>query len=191
LLLGAFFDKEVVGSFSLAQRLVALPMALLGSAVGQVFMAEGAELVRERPAELPAFFRRVSRKMLLPALGLLCLGAVCPFAFPIVFGPPWKTAGLYAAMLSVSCAAQLIVSPTSNISILTQRQGLQFALDALRMVAVVLAIWLPSRYGAGAAVAMGCYATVVTALYGVYYQAFLRIARGCALRVPAAQRPVS
>jgi lipopolysaccharide exporter len=154
-----------------------------------VFLAESAEMVRERPAEVPAFFRSVTRKMLLPALGLLCLGAVCPFAFPIVFGPQWKTAGLYAAILSISCGAQLIVSPVSTIPILRQRQDLQFALDALRMVAVVLAVWLPSRYGAGGTVAVGCYAAVMTAIYGISYLTYLRLANGCTLSAPAAQRP--
>lgn len=189
LLFAAFYGKEVVGSLGLAQRLITLPMVLFGTAVAQVFLAEAAELVRERPAEVPAFFRRVSRKMVLPALGLLCLGAVCPFAYPIVFGPPWQTAGLYAAMLSVSCAAQLIVSPIATIAILRQRQDIQFALDAVRMVAVVLAVWLPSRYAAGGGVAVGCFAAVMTVLYGVYYLAYLRLAQGCARSVPAAQRP--
>jgi O-antigen/teichoic acid export membrane protein len=188
-LFGAFFGKEIVGSFSLAQRLVTLPMVLVGSAVGQVFLAEAAELVRDRPAEVPAFFRHVTRKMVVPALGLLCLGAVCPIAFPIVFGPQWKTAGLYAAILSISCGAQLIVSPISTIPTLMQRQDVQFALDALRMVAVVLAVWLPSRYGAGAAVAVGWYAAMMTAIYGISYLAFLRLTQNCTRTAPDAQRP--
>jgi hypothetical protein len=109
------------------------------------------------------------------ALGLLTAGATCPWAFPLVFGARWKMAGLFAALLALSCSAQLVVSPVANISILRQRQDLQLALDVLRTVVVIGSIWVPAHYGGRPLLAVECYAAGMTVMYGVYYILYRRI----------------
>jgi O-antigen/teichoic acid export membrane protein len=184
LLFATVYDKETVGAISLAQRVVLLPMSLVGIAVAQVFLSECAEMIRERPSAVPAFFRSITRKMAFLALCLLFLGGCCPFFFPFVFGARWQTAGLFAAMMSVSCSAQLVVSPISTIAVLTDRQDLQFALDALRTVFVLVSIWLPAHIGGSAIQAVACYAFAMTVTYGISYIAYRSLAVRCATTCP-------
>lgn len=179
-IISALYGEAVTGSFGFALRLVGLPVALIGTAVSQVFLAEASQLVRERPAELPAFFRKVTRKMGLLSGGVLLLGVVSIPLFPVVFGARWGTAGLFAGMMSTYCAAQIVVSPISTISIILRRQDVQFALDALRAVVVVLALWLPGKLGGSGYVAIGCFSLAMLSLYGVYYLAYSRLAASCA-----------
>ncbi len=181
LLFAVFYGQSTVGSVSLAQRVVSLPMFVLGSAVSQVFLAEASEMVRERPAQVAGFFQSVTHKMAPFAFGVLALGAVCPFVFPVAFGARWQTAGYFAALMAVSCAAQLVVSPISSITIMMQRQDLQFAVDAVRTVLVLLAIWVPAHWGRSAMVAVGCYVVVQTLLYGLYFVVYCRLARTCSM----------
>ena len=175
LLFAALYSQKVVGSFSLAQRVVLLPGTLIGAAVAQVFLSEASAMVRERPADLPAFFRSVTRKMVPLSLGLLFIGAICPWVFPLAFGAQWEMSGRFAALLALSCSAQLIVSPVASVSILLQRQDLQFALDALRAVVVIGAIWLPFHYHRGPLSAVSCYALGMTLMYGFYYLLYCRL----------------
>jgi O-antigen/teichoic acid export membrane protein len=177
LLFAVFYGQETVGSIGLAQKVVGLPMSVLGSAVGQVFLAEASEMVRERPAQINGFFRSVTYRMAPPALGVLAVGMVCPFVFPEAFGARWQTAGFFAAMMAVYCAFQLVVSPISNIAIITQRQDLQLSLDVARTVVVSLAICVPAYWGKNELTVMGCYAIAQTLLYGLYFTVYYHLAR--------------
>jgi O-antigen/teichoic acid export membrane protein len=176
ILFSALYGQQTAGSFSLAQRVVLLPGNFIGAAMAQVFLSEAAEILRERPSELRPFFTLVTRRMAPLALGLLVVGAICPWAFPLAFGARWKTAGIFAAFLALSCSAQLIVSPVANISILRKRQDLQLMLDALRTVLVLGAIILPALCGWGALIAVGCYALSMTVMYALYYALYRHLA---------------
>ena len=123
LLVAGFYGTAAGGSFGFAFRIVSLPMALLGTAVSQVFLAEASPVITSQPTEVSRLFQRVTSRLLPACLALLAGGALCPWRFPWVFGANWVEAGSFAAVLSVPCAAQLLVSPISNIAVLTNRLG--------------------------------------------------------------------
>jgi O-antigen/teichoic acid export membrane protein len=177
MLFSVCYREAVVGHFSLAQRVISMPGYLVGTAVAQVFIGEAAEMLRERPEELPHFFNKIIRKMAPVALGVILIGAACPWVFPVVFGARWHTAGIFAAILSVLAAIQLLVSPIADISVLRQRLGLQFSLGTLRTIIVFGTIWLPARLGMGPFVAVGCYTVGMSLVFVAAYWFYERIAR--------------
>jgi O-antigen/teichoic acid export membrane protein len=184
LLITAWFGSTEAGSFGFAFRLISLPMTLVGAAVSQVFLAEAARLIRDRPEEVWPLFRRITHR-LAPLATVMLVGAVaCPLVFPWVFGSRWGTAGIMGGMLAVSMAAQILVSPISNIAVLLKRQGLQCGLDAVRAVVVVLTFWLPARMGLTAIYAVAWYAGSMTVLYGGYYLTYRWLAKRVARRTP-------
>jgi len=176
LLLSSFYGEEVTGWFSLAYKVMLLPLSLVGIAVGQVFLGEAAEVVRDRPGELPGLFTRVTGRLMLLGLLIVAGGAVSPFAFPIIFGARWGPAGVYAACLSVFCAAQLVVSPISTVVIVRKRMGVQLTFDALRAVLVALALWLPAQLQLPGVVAVAAYSLAMLLTYGLYYVVYRKIA---------------
>lgn len=178
-IISALYGEAVTGSFSFALRLVGLPVGLVGTAVSQVFLAEASQLVRERPVELPDFFRKVRRKMSLLSGGILLLGVISIPLFPLVFGGRWRMAGLFAGLMSIYCAAQIVVSPISTICLILKRQDVQFFLDALRAVVVVLALWLPGKLGGSCLAAIGCFSLAMTVTYGIYYSVYSHLASNC------------
>jgi O-antigen/teichoic acid export membrane protein len=191
MLFSACYTPTIVGHFSLAQRIVTLPGTLVGMAVAQVFIAEAAEMIRERPGDLPHFFNKVTRKMAPFALGVVLLGASCPWVFPIAFGARWQLAGQFAVILSAMAAIQLVVSPIADISVLRQRLALQFSLGSLRMLMVFATIWLPSHLGFGPIVAVGCYVSGMSLIFGIAYMFYARIARDGKSLAPAEPLPAA
>lgn len=141
LLLAAWYGGSVAGWMGLTQRILAVPVTLIGTAVAQVYVSEIARAVR---TDLPAaakLFRRASVSLLLLSIpllaGLLLLG---PQLFSVVFGPEWKTSGQYAQALAVGLAAQLVAAPLSQTLIVLERQMLQLAFDIIRVVAIFVVI---------------------------------------------------
>jgi O-antigen/teichoic acid export membrane protein len=175
-MLAGLYGSQVTGWFGLAQKVMFLPLSLIGVAVGQVFLGEAAQAMKEDPNSLADLFRRITRRMLVFCIPIIGGGALSPWLFPIIFGAQWATAGTYAACISVYCAVQLVVSPISTIAILRKRQDLQFIFDTLRAGMVALALWLPSFWDHTGLAAVITYSLVMALTYCFYYEAYKRIA---------------
>ncbi|MFZ2361126.1 MAG: oligosaccharide flippase family protein [Anaerolineae bacterium] len=147
LMLSAFFATTVVGYYSLANRIILLPLTLVGHAISQVFFQQGAEL-RTRPGALThaveMVFRRLVALGLLPALILTILGQEL---FIVVFGAAWAEAGLYTQILAPWMFFLVISSPLSNLFIILERQELLLIVQVLVFISRVIALLVGGRLG--------------------------------------------
>jgi len=115
ILLTAFFSVAVTGFFSLAQRILQIPMTLLGSAIGQVYFEKASRLKNET-SEVRRITLEVNKKLLL--IGLFPIGIIILWGdtlFALVFGQAWKVAGEYAQLLSVWIYFVFISSPLTHL----------------------------------------------------------------------------
>lgn len=181
LLLSSFYGSTVTGWFGLAQRMVLLPMTLVGVSVSQVFLGEAAQILHNDPAELPVLFHRVTMRLLPLSLLVIVIGLCSPLVFGFVFGAKFAEAGAYTAFLAISCSAQLIVSPISMVAVLVKRQDLQLVMDIIRVIAVAAALCVPPLHGASATFTVATYAIVIALLYIMYYAVYRHLARSLAV----------
>jgi O-antigen/teichoic acid export membrane protein len=170
LLLVAFYGTDVGGQYALAERLCYLPLTLVAASVGQVFIAEGARLVREQPAELRRLFRRTTWNLARVAIGpAIMIAVAAPFLTGLVFGHRWAEAGLIVAVLVPMFYAQFVLTSTGDVLYVLERQGVHLVREIIRFsllgasVLVAGLMHLP-LFGAVAALsATGCLTYV---LYG-------------------------
>jgi hypothetical protein len=83
-----------------------------------------------------------------------------------LFGARWKTAGMFAAILSFGAAVQITFWPVGDISLLRRRMDVQLGLSAMRALIMMTSIWLPAFLGLGPWTAVASY-SLGTALVGV------------------------
>ncbi len=146
LLLAAFFDTQVVGWFALGRRVVSLPMILIGQSVAQVYLGEASKMVhKDATALYRLFLRTAGRLAVVGGVPIALLGLVAPPLFAFVFGEPWREAGRYVQVLAPMSAGQFVVTPLSNTLNVLERQDLQLAWDASRLVLVVGAMFFAYR----------------------------------------------
>jgi O-antigen/teichoic acid export membrane protein len=98
-IIGKFYSTEILGQFSLAHRLLLVPMVLVGGGVAQVFFQHVVEC-RKHGYSLPLF---------------AILIIVAPTMFAFAFGETWRTAGEYARIVAFGYWIRLAVSPISTI----------------------------------------------------------------------------
>jgi O-antigen/teichoic acid export membrane protein len=144
LIIAAVAAGPEAGFLMLAMRVLGLPMGLVGSSVGQVYLAEAGE--RLRKGELSAFTWQTMRTLFRAGAPLLLLaGIVSPFAFPYVFGAEWARAGVIVAWLTPMFILQLVASPVSMaphvVGKVAWAMWLQLAGGILRVGAVACAAW--------------------------------------------------
>jgi len=171
------YGLGAAGLFTLVQRALGLPSALIGQSVADVFHARIGKLKNE-PRTVEKLLVKTAGWLLLvgviPALVLVVAG---PGIFSAVFGSDWNEAGRIAAAMTPWFVAELAVSPISRVAYVFEGQHLKFVYDFLTLgLTIVVFLW-----GSAAdisVVSMVLVLSITNALtYIVYYFLLLRIVR--------------
>ncbi|MCE8024801.1 lipopolysaccharide biosynthesis protein [Billgrantia aerodenitrificans] len=139
LLFAALFSPVAAGLYALAHRVLAMPMTLIGEAIGKVFFASAAEA--HRRGELGALVARVHgvlAQLAMPAAIVLVLSG--PELFALVFGQRWREAGEFARWMAPWLYMVFITSPLSHLFTVLERQGQGLIFQTVLLVVRVAAI---------------------------------------------------
>ena len=143
LVFATYFSVSAVGLFALANRFLAIPTALIGQSLGQVFLAHGAE--SSRSGDLRRIFLEIQD--ILIRLGMppaLIVVLVAPALFGIVFGSTWIQSGQIVQYLMLGTFFNFLVSPLAQVFNILEAQSLnlklQIVLSALKISGISLGI---------------------------------------------------
>ena len=147
LMLSAFFTQTVVGYYSLANRVIMLPLTLVGSSIGQVFFQRASE-ARGNSDDLSKIVQVVFRQLV--ALGLfpsILLTIAGKELFAVVFGSNWAEAGVYAQILSPWVFVLAISSPLSTLFSVLERQELSLILNVFILTSRIASLMIGGALG--------------------------------------------
>ncbi|MGX5659535.1 oligosaccharide flippase family protein [Castellaniella ginsengisoli] len=140
IVLGARYGGEVAGCFALASRTLGVPLAVLGAAVRDVFIRDAGQEMRAH-GHCQQVYRRTFRVLALLSFGLVLIAVpLAEPAFALVFGAPWRLAGVMAVWLVPLFALRFIASPLSYTFFLAQKQKVDLIWQSalLGMVVTIL-----------------------------------------------------
>lgn len=178
LLLAVLYGPVVAGWYGLAQRVVGIPIRLIGIAASQVYTAESASLQPHQYGRLyPLFMATAVRLALLGTAWLGGLALAGPWVFALVFGSEWWESGELVRLLFPMYLAMFVMVPIAHTLNLFERQDLVLALDLFS--AAVLAgsfaagWWWELGYG----LTVGLYSAGMAISYSVYFLLARRLLR--------------
>lgn len=174
-LLSAFYGAEVTGSFGFTNRILTLPLSIIGVAISEVYHSEGSALSKNNPKKLLSLTKKISGRLFL--FGLLLTAILIPFGprlFIFVFGSEWHDSGVYSQILSVMLLMRLAVNPIGRAMIIIERQGTQFFLDVLRIILVVAAFYISKVLDLSSFVAITNYTIAMVSVYLITYIVIIR-----------------
>ncbi|WP_313715804.1 lipopolysaccharide biosynthesis protein [Arsenicicoccus bolidensis] len=141
LMVAALYGATVSGWLGMTQRILSLPIALMGVALSQVYLGEFGAAKRSGTVDLRRLFFSASTR--LGTVGLcsaLMLTLLAPDLFAWVLGSEWRTSGEYARALAGASAIQMVASPLSQTVVVMGRFGWQALWDVGRLVLCVSAV---------------------------------------------------
>lgn len=178
ILFSSVYGPQVAGWFGLSQRVVAVPLTIVGLAIAQVYLGEASRLVRDDPASLHALVLKLLRRLaLLSLIPVILLGLASAPLFGIVFGPNWVEAGRYVQALCIMIGFQFVASPLSQTLAIMERQSLQSLWDITRVVLVCASVLIPARYGAAPFATVLLYGLAMTVCYALLLALVIRETR--------------
>jgi O-antigen/teichoic acid export membrane protein len=160
ILLAAMYGPQIAGWFALGQRVVSLPISLLGKSVANVYFNEAASVYNHNPqALMPLVKKLMTRMLLVSLLPMAIFGLTAPWLFQVIFSSSWAEAGHYVRVLSVAYLVQLVVVPFSQTLNIIERQDLQFFWDIGRLLLISASLFLAKRADWEAFDAISAYAS--------------------------------
>jgi O-antigen/teichoic acid export membrane protein len=182
------FGAQILGQYALVNRVLQIPVSLVGASAGEVFRQRSAAEYHEHGncrRTFSAFGWCLAAAAVLPAVILLFFG---PRLFAMVFGENWRVAGQFAQILSVLFAFRFVVSPLTHVVLLTKRQSVNLTAHSLFLGAALFAWWWGARTGSShQALAVISGATAV--IYSGYFIVCRGLARGTGISARDAGRP--
>jgi O-antigen/teichoic acid export membrane protein len=145
ILFAVLFSPAVAGIYALANRVLSMPMQLLGQAIANVFFSDAAQAQRDGTLGLlvVGIHRRLAQVGMPPILLILFAG---PEMFGYVFGREWRDAGIFAQWLAPWLYLVFIVSPLTGLFDVMARQAIgmffQCAQLVVRVGAISAGAWL-------------------------------------------------
>lgn len=178
LLIGAhFFGPVFAGLFGMTQRMLAVPVTLIGAAIGQVLIGEVATIRRAEAYGLRRLYFRVSSVLVTLGIGVGLLTYMAgPGAFEAVFGEEYRGSGDYARILAIGLAFQMAAGPLASITIIMGMQRWQAGWDFTRLALVASVLTISGWTGVAVTTALWALSLTNAILYVSQWALGLRAA---------------
>lgn len=176
LYLPALFSLTTLGYYSLAQRALGAPSALIGSSIGQVYMQEASKERLITGNVKHSFFKAFQKLFFLAILIFIPLYFFVEDLFAVVFGEEWRIAGIYTKILIPYFAMNFIVSSLSATDSVMEKQYFYSIFNILLILGLsgIFLLYRPNVPEEFFTV-VSCYLLVV---YSIYLAVIVQVAKG-------------
>lgn len=149
ILFAALFSPAAAGCYALANRVLAVPISVLGSAIGSVFLSNAADAFRE--GTLGVLVAGTHRKLAHIAMPPMMIVVVAgPDLFAAVFGEQWREAGKLARLMAPWLYMVFVTSPFSTVFSVMEKQQrdvvFQVALMVVRAASIIVGAYSGGLY---------------------------------------------
>lgn len=173
-----FWTVGDAGLFALTQRAMGVPMAFLGAAVANVYLAELPNILHRDPAEAKVFYLKSLRNLILAGLPMVAASTLILFYFSeYIFGDEWNGISGLVVVLAPFFLGQFVASPLSQTLNVIGRQDVQLIWDVCRLIVAVGCLVVCGFYQIGFAVSIFIYSSWMFFFYAVSVIVTLKLIR--------------
>ena len=142
ILISSMFSIKTLGFYSLTQRLLAMPSALIGGSIGQVLFQEASKEKQNTNYINISFYSTLKKLIFISLPSFFILYFIVEDLFAFVFGVEWRVAGVYAKILIPLFAISFIVSPLTILNQVNKKNklGMQWQIGLLFLYMSILYI---------------------------------------------------
>ncbi|AHE67634.1 membrane protein involved in the export of O-antigen and teichoic acid [Legionella oakridgensis ATCC 33761 = DSM 21215] len=151
-IISATYGSQVAGWYGLTAQVIGIPLGLIGQAIGQVYLGEGAVLKNQGNflALRTLYIKTIRHSLMLAFPFIVLILLFAPSIFSWTFGESWYDAGLFARLLGIMFLLEFaIIGPSQNFALMEQQAlGLYWNIFfvALIMLAFVPALFYSASY---------------------------------------------
>ena len=139
--LATYFSSEQLGYYMLANRLIIIPMNLIGTAINKVYFQKASEYFNnDKKLILPLYLNTTKKLIAFGLIPLIVLLLLSPKIVSFVFGNDWADAGVMMQILSIGAFFKFITSPISTTFTILNKQEISFYITIFSLLFRFLAM---------------------------------------------------
>ncbi|MBM7661626.1 O-antigen/teichoic acid export membrane protein [Bacillus mesophilus] len=172
LVLTGIYGPSIGGGFILVQRVLGLPLFLIGLSIGNVYLSDASKLVHINPDQIKKLFWSTFQKLFIIIAPLLFIIIIFgPTMFTFIFGNDWTISSSYLPILAIMYSFQFLSAPLGVTLYVLERNDLQILREIIRVVliggALILA-YIFSYTPFQAIIAISVAGSIGFILYGIF-----------------------
>ena len=144
ILIARFFTTATLGQFSLAWKMVQMPIGVIGGSLSQVFFQKVSSAKRIDLHSIVIKFIIKSSLVAAPIFLVIYFFAVDIFKF--VFGDNWELAGEAASAMAPWLFLNFLTAPLSTVFITLNKQDIMFVFSVAYMIVPISTIYFLREY---------------------------------------------
>jgi len=144
ILISSFYSVATLGFYSLVQRVLGIPSALIGKSIGQVYYEEGTRERKKTGLAINTFDATLKKLTLIALPSFLLLFFVVEELFAFVFGEEWRVAGQYAQIVVPMFGISFVVSSLSSTYDMFEQLKVELVWQVVLLIGSVTIVILAS-----------------------------------------------
>lgn len=149
ILISSFFIAKIVGEYSLAIRILSIPLLLISSSIATVYYPKAVELFHSNvKKDLINYTKKISiRNFLIITLLYIALNSLGIFLLRLFFNKNWENLGSFVFLLSFGFLARSLINPISDIFTIYKKNNITLVFNIYLLLSNIVAIYFGYHFG--------------------------------------------
>jgi len=145
-MLGVFFIPQWVGLYSMANRVMSVPLQVLGGSIAQVYLPVARDAAQSNRLDVftLSIFDRLLRISVTP---MLLVAIAAPELMSIVLGDQWYFAGVFLRWICPWLMLAFIASPISEVFSILERQNEKLMFNTVLFIVRFVSLLVGGLFG--------------------------------------------
>ncbi|MEI7499780.1 MAG: oligosaccharide flippase family protein [Bacteroidota bacterium] len=139
-LLQAFYSSEIVGWYSLSQRLLQAPMWLIGTSLCQVYYKDASERFAQNRNITEVLKKTIKMSIFIALPVLILLLTIGPWLISFIFGDSWRESGEIARILAPWFFFDFIRYTISQTPLVIGKTRHMFYISMIGAISMIIAV---------------------------------------------------
>ncbi len=140
------YSIATLGFYSLSNRVLGLPSALLGDAMGKVFFQKATEEKQQTGKAITTFKSTLKYLIIIGLPAYTILFFIVEDAFAFIFGEQWRIAGVYSKYLVFFFFVRFVMGPLSIINSIFEKQQISLMWQSGLLILVLILFLVASVF---------------------------------------------
>lgn len=141
ILMNSYYGSFAAGQYSISLRVIQLPMSIIGSSIGQVFLKTASEKKYEKRL-LPYTIRILKMLFIYTIPFIIILLLFGKYIFRFVFGSQWEIAGIYSQILALWALVWFVANPISSNYTILNKQNIGLILSIINLSTRYISLYI-------------------------------------------------
>lgn len=178
ILISTFYSISTLGFYSLVQRVLGAPSALIGNSIAQVFFQQASKEKQKTGKAVITFISTAKKLFLVGSPLFLILFFIVEDLFAFIFGEDWRVAGYYAKIVTPLFFVRFISSTVSPVLSVFEKQKVELIIHSSLLVTALILFIVADSFEFNFYLFLSLFSFFMSLVYCVHFIYYFKLSKG-------------